>query len=247
MISPIIPTLEVKDTEHLFRLPPEIRYQIYSYLIPEEHALSPVRGVDIASATHRPPKPYLLSINKSIASDIFTYFVDQTTWSINVQYAFNFFRKDPDLDGLVSWSLLPHIRKVHLMVTIDRNLMLEYPNLTLDKYCKELSQRCDKVCKALTSAQHLDRISISFLDGSSRSASDQKARIFRGLQDLPEQTRLAITLLESIDIPASAAFSHTEDRPQNEAYQDDPMSRFLQFMDAHGYTGLETRRLCASV
>ncbi|KAF4547525.1 Hypothetical protein D9617_41g062760 [Elsinoe fawcettii] len=240
-MAPLLPVLDVTDDQGIFRLPMEIRHHIYGYLTMEELIISPVPGTDIASVSTRPPTTSILTTSKSVAADVFSYFMNKSLWCINVQYAFNFFRADPDLNGLVSWPFISYLRKVHLVVTITRSLMQDYPSLTLTDYCKELQDRLSKVCSALSSAKQLDMVSITFNDGSLKNAPIAKAQIFNDLRRLPQQTMIHARSLTSVDIPSNLVSTRYETPQPPDTPLDIPQKRFLHFIHGHGDHNLAAR------
>ncbi|KAF2221179.1 hypothetical protein BDZ85DRAFT_25229 [Elsinoe ampelina] len=239
MLTPLLPTFEVSDPCGLFRLPLEIRHQIYSYLISRETISSPVAGADIASVSLKPPSTVVLTVSKSLSADVFSYFIENSLWCVNIQYAFNFFRADPDLNGLVSWPFVQHLRKIHLVVTINRALLLEYPGLTVGMYCMELAARLDKICQTLSSAGHLKTVLISFHDGSTKSAPEQKAQIFEGLSRLPKHTEIHTGALQSIDI-SEVSISSSGSGPLWSRFSN-PNQRFIHFLDSQNHHSLSFR------
>ena len=59
-----------QTTPAIFRLPLELRQQIYSYLLPRENVSHPLPSVGITSVSHRPPTAALLNIHPIIADEI---------------------------------------------------------------------------------------------------------------------------------------------------------------------------------
>lgn len=179
----------------LLSLPTELRLHIYSYLAPRETCRFPVRAVDVASVSYRPPSISLLLVNRAISTEVLEYFMSHAVWKINVQYSFNFFRLDPDLDGFDQWPALRHVRHVELLVTLDGHLMGEYPSLGLDKYCAELANRAAKACKALRDSRRLQSVLVSFKDSSRDDAWAVKQHIFEALAILPKHLSIRCGLL----------------------------------------------------
>ncbi|KAG8626412.1 hypothetical protein KVT40_005357 [Elsinoe batatas] len=237
MLTPLLPSFEVTDICGIFSLPLEIRHQIYSYLISCETITSPVAGTDIASVSLKPPSTVILTVSKSLSADAYCYFIENSLWCVNIQYAFNFFRADPDLNGLVSWPFVQHLRKIHLVITITKTLLLEYPSLTLGMYCNELAARLAKICQSLSSASHLKIVYISFRDDSARSAPEQKAQIFQGLARLPELTEIYVKELTSIDMPENTVPGSESLRSQC----NNPDGRFVHFLNRQNRHSLTTR------
>ena len=99
---------------HLFRLPLELRQQIYSYLLDHDVKFTPIPSVGITSVSPRPPPFPLLSIHPAITEDIIDYFYSISTWKIVCTHSYNLFRIDPEYQNLAQCLTLSRIRHVEI-------------------------------------------------------------------------------------------------------------------------------------
>lgn len=171
----------------LFRLPWEIREQIYDLLMPQELILHPVPGVAIASISRLPPSTTWLLIDKRTSTEIFDYFMDRTTWRIVVRYSYNFFRHDAQMNGLLAWPRLRRLERVDLVCVIEQHFLESYPSLGLEKYCLDTATSTLRLSKALARNVHLRVVTICVDDTTVLSKWNHKCPIFESLSALASQ------------------------------------------------------------
>jgi hypothetical protein len=177
----------------LFRLPPELSQQIYSYLLPRENVSHPLSSVGITSVSHRLPPLSLLRVHPRMTADLLDYFYSITTWKLIFSHAFNFFRVDPFLQKLEQNTILRRIQKVEVVFFCDILLLKEYPSFGLESFCAEIRRRADRACDVLSNAEHLTSVTVSWIDTTLTGGWEEKATILEPLRKLAVGRRQPVT------------------------------------------------------
>ena len=112
-----------------FRLPLELRQQIYDLLIPKEILLNSIQDVPVGfeSVDHRKPDLEMISklesIHPTVAKEIVDYYYDISTFKIVCNYSLQTLLSDCALDELEQrWFILKPITKVELAFRFDVRL-----------------------------------------------------------------------------------------------------------------------------
>lgn len=180
----------------LFRLPLELRQEIYSHICPAEPLSGPIPSLNIISVSHRPPPPNLLAVHSQLASDIEAYYYRKATWKFIVSHAFNYYRKDPQLSNLASSSLLCKLQKVELVLFFDGSLLRSYPSFGADKMYNEVKLRAARFCEILATAPHLTHVKVSWIDttigNATRNSWEEKASILEPLALLKDKVTFSV-------------------------------------------------------
>lgn len=171
-------------TPAIFRLPLELRQQIYSYLLPRENVSHPLPSVGITSVSHRPPAAALLNIHPIIADELLDFFYTISTWKLIFSHAFNFFRVDPDLRRLQQSPSLSRLRRVEVVFYCDILLLKEYHTIGLGSFCDEIRRRADRACDVLLQAAQLKSVTVSWIDTTGTGGWTEKAKILTPLRKL---------------------------------------------------------------
>lgn len=173
-------------TAAIFRLPLELRQQIYAYLLPRETVSHPLPAAGITSVSHRPPSSSLLNIHPQLTAEILNFFYTLSTWKLVFSHAFNFFRIDPSLRKLEASPSLACLRKIELVFFCDAQLLKSYPRLRVDTFCDEIALRAARACDVLRLAVRLRRVEVSWIDTTDTGAWAEKARVLAPLRALGE-------------------------------------------------------------
>ncbi|KAK8196672.1 hypothetical protein M8818_006839 [Zalaria obscura] len=176
----------------LLRLPPELRQQIYSYLIDPEVVSHPLPGVGITSVSHRPPPSYLLYINAQLTADVLDYYYTISTWKMIFSHAFNFFRIDPDLSKLAEAQCLRKIQNVEIVFFCDILLVKEYPSFGVDKFTAEIKRRATRACEILATAPDLRQVRVGWIDTTNTGAWKEKSSAIEPLRMLKDKVTFTI-------------------------------------------------------
>ena len=171
----------------LFRLPLELRQQIYAQLLPRENVSHPLPGVGITSISHRLPAAKLLNIHPQLTDEILDYFYAITTFKLIFSHAFNFFRVDPDLSRLERSPALRQIRKVEIVFFCDILLLNQYPSFGIAQFCKEIKKRAARACEVLSHAKKLRTVTVSWVDTTLTGGWEEKATILEPLRRLADE------------------------------------------------------------
>ena len=194
----------------MFRLPLELRQEIYSHVCPPEPVSYPIPKLNIISVSHRPPCPALLAVNSQLATDIQAHYYQNATWKFIVSHAFNYYRVDPQLSNLASSPVLKEMQKVELVLFFDGSLLRSYPSFGADKMYAEIKHRAARFCEILTSAPNLAHVRVSWIDtttgGSSSSSWEEKASILEPLAMLKDKVRLTAGDMEWPAAPDAEGF-----------------------------------------
>ena len=190
----------------LLKLPLELRQQIYSYLILEDPVSHPIPAVGITSVSHTPPAAHLLVVNRQLKEELQDYYFAMARWKLIFSHAFNFFRVDPTLAKLESWTLLSRIQKVEMVFFCDILLLKEYPSFGLDNFCAEIKRRAARACEVLQSAKDLRHITISWIDTTDTGAWKDKAAIVGPLMCLSDTVQYQIGEITGPEGPDQVIF-----------------------------------------
>lgn len=194
----------------LFRLPLELRQEIYSYICPPEPLSYPVPSLNIISVSHRPPALSLLLVNSQLADDIQAWYLHVATWKFIVSHAFNYYRVDPQLSNLASSRILHHIQKIELVLFFDGSLLRSYPSFGIDKMCDEVKRRATRFCEVLSTAPNLTHVTVSWIDtttnGCSSKSWEEKASILEPLALLKDKVIFSAGEMEWPAAPDPADF-----------------------------------------
>ncbi|KAK5134133.1 hypothetical protein LTR08_006908 [Meristemomyces frigidus] len=182
----------------LFRLPPELRQQIYAHLLPREPISHPLPGTGITSITHPLPTAALLTIHPLLTTDLLAHFYTTTTFKLTPPHAFNFFRTDPDLRRLAQSPLLPHIRNLEITFFTDILLLphTHSPAFNLTHFCREIRLAAARVCDVLARAHRLRRVTVSWIDTTLTGGWGEKATTLQPLRQLAEEREVAFRIGE---------------------------------------------------
>lgn len=175
------------NVPHIFRLPVELREQIYDHLLELEspgQGSHPLPGVGITSVSHAPPSLRLLLVHSTIATELLHRFYCQATLKTVISHAFNFFRTDPDLRKLESSHVLKRMQKIELVFFQDILLLKEYPSFGLESFCGEIRRRADRACEVLLQAPQLRHLTISWIDTTRTSGWMEKVRMLEPVRKL---------------------------------------------------------------
>lgn len=176
----------------LLDLPLELRQHIYSFLIPQESILQPISSVGITSVSHETPKSNLLCVHPQMTKELQDYFFSVASWKLIFSHAFNFFRVDPTLSNLASWSSLDRIEKAEVVFFCDILLLKEYPSFGLESFCTEIKRRAARACEVLGTAHSLRHVTVSWIDTTDTGAWDEKARVVAPLRALEAKVNFSI-------------------------------------------------------
>ncbi|KAI7213812.1 hypothetical protein KC333_g6368 [Hortaea werneckii] len=180
-------------TPPIFRLPLELRQQIYSHLLPKQPISHPLPSVGITSVSHKPPTSNLLSIHPQVAAEILDHFYSISSWKLIFSHAFNFFRVDPELRNLEQSQILSRIRKVEVVFFCDILLLKEYPSFGLESFCAEIRRRATRACEVLNKAPCLRNVTVSWIDTTLTGGWGEKATILHPLRSLADIAERPIT------------------------------------------------------
>lgn len=161
----------------LLRLPPEIRHEIYSYLLPAESLSYPIPTLNIIAVSHRPPKPALLVVNSQLTKDVQAYYNAMATWKFTISHAFNFFRIDPTFGNLACSRYLKSFERLEIRFFFDGSLIKEYPSFGTNNFCTEMKRRATRACEVLSSAPDLKHLTISWIDTTKTGTLDEKIHV----------------------------------------------------------------------
>lgn len=176
----------------LFRLPLELRQQIYNHLLPASPISHPLPSVGITSVSHHPPTLNTLLIHPLITSEVLNYFYTLASFKLIFSHAFNFFRTDADLTGLERSPILSRIRKVEVVFFCDILLLKDYPSFGLHNFCAEIKRRADRACDVLAQAEELRVVKVSWIDTTLTGGWEAKAAILEPLKKLSEMVTFRI-------------------------------------------------------
>ncbi|KAI7291697.1 hypothetical protein KC343_g227 [Hortaea werneckii] len=179
-------------TPPIFRLPLELRQQIYSHLLPKQPISHPIPSVGITSVSHTPPTSNLLSIHPQLTAEILDHFYSISSWKLIFSHAFNFFRVDPELRNLEQSQILNRIRKVEVVFFCDILLLKEYPSFGLESFCAEIQRRATRACEVLNKAPCLRNVTVSWIDTTLTGGWDEKATILQPLRSLMDNAERPI-------------------------------------------------------
>ncbi|KAI7335424.1 hypothetical protein KC315_g3260 [Hortaea werneckii] len=180
-------------TPPIFRLPLELRQQIYSHLLPKQPISHPLPSVGITSVSHKPPTSNLLSIHPQLTAEILDHFYSISSWKLIFSHAFNFFRVDPELRNLERSQILNRIRKVEVVFFCDILLLKEYPSFGLEAFCAEIRRRATRACEVLNKAPCLRNVTVSWIDTTLTGGWNEKATILHPLRSLADIAERPIT------------------------------------------------------
>lgn len=171
----------------IFRLPIELREQIYDYLLQLECAgqgSHPLPGMGITSVSHAPPSLNLLLLHPAITTELLDRFYSQAVLKTVISHAFNFFRTDPELRQLESSYALKRVKNVELVFFQDLLLLKEYPSFGLERFCAEIRRRAERACDVLLQAPELKHLTVSWIDTTRIGGWTEKAQILEPLRKL---------------------------------------------------------------
>lgn len=179
-------------TVPLFRLPLELRQQIYSHLVPPEAVSHPVSRVGITSVSHEPPSSDLLCVHPQLTEELRDYFFTVASWKVVFSHAFNFFRVDPTLSNLAIWADLGKIQRAEVVFFCDVLLLKEYPSFGLESFCAEIKRRAVRACQVLEHAHNLRHVTVSWIDTTDTFAWAEKAKVVEPLRALKDRVTFSI-------------------------------------------------------
>lgn len=194
----------------LFRLPLELRQDIYAQVCPPEPMSHPIPSLNIISVSHPPPPPALLAVNSQLTADIEAYYYHIATFKFIVSHAFNYYRVDPQLSNLATSSILAKIERVELVLFFDGSLLRSYPSFGAEKMYLEVKRRAARFCDVLSTAPRLIHVKVSWIDttvgnGSSSNWED-KASILEPLALLKDKVKFSAGDMEWPAAPDAAHF-----------------------------------------
>lgn len=182
----------------LFRLPLELRQQIYSYLMPVQTVPRPIPGAGINAVSHKGPRLGLLLVSRQLAAEALDYFFAVATWKIILDHEFNYFRNDPDLKNLAAWSHVTRIQRIEIVFFCNLFLLKEYPSFGQDQYCAEIKRRATRACEIFQSIPALRRVSVSFIDTIQSRGTEHKAALVEPVRMLKDKVEFDIGQISGI-------------------------------------------------
>lgn len=171
---------------HLFRLPLELRQQIYSHLLEDDIKYSPLPSVGINSVRPTPPSDNLLMAHPTMTQDVLDYFYSIATFTIVCTHSYNLFRIDPEYQHLAQCSILPYVRRLEIEFYSNRAILKEYPSVGVQGLYAQMENRAARLCQALTKAKDLRTVIVSLKDKTNGETYDRKSDILRPLRLLCE-------------------------------------------------------------
>ncbi|KAL1306792.1 hypothetical protein AAFC00_005451 [Neodothiora populina] len=175
----------------LFRLPLELRQEIYSYLCPPEPLAYPIPSLNIISVSHQPPPAAVLVVNSWLTADIQAYYLHIATWKFIVSHAFNYYRVDPHLSNLADSHIINQLQKIELVLFFDGSLLRSYPSFGIEEMYDQVKSRATRFCQILATAPDLEHVKVSWIDtttgGGSYSSWEEKASILEPLALLKDK------------------------------------------------------------
>ena len=148
----------------LLDLPPELRTQIYDYLLPPDPLSHPINSIALTSVSHRPPLIASLLVCQSLTKELLSQYYDKATFKLVLSHTFNFYRVDPCLDNFNKHPILQRIKHVELVFFCDGILVRNYPSFGPDRASQEVGRRAERAVEVLRNATALARVKVSLVD-----------------------------------------------------------------------------------
>ena len=155
-------TMPVRNPSPLLSLPPELRQQIYTHLLPASPTPTyhPLPTIGLTSTSHPLPPGNLLNICPLITDELLAHYYTLATWKLVLPYAF---AVDPELRRLERSPSLPRIRKLEIVLLVDAALLA-------GRSGEEVRRRMGRTCEVLMFAEDLREVTFSYIDATSALA-----------------------------------------------------------------------------
>lgn len=194
-------TQEERPMLPILCLPPEIRHEIYSYLLPAEPLSYPIPTLNIVAVSHRPPKPALLVVNSQLTKDVQDYYNAVATWKITISHAFNFFRIDPTFSNLAGSRYLKTFQRLEIRFFFDGSLIKDYPSFGTNDFCNEMKRRATRACEVLSSAPNLEHITVSWIDTTTSGTLEEKVQVLSPLSLFKSDVDITLGQIDYLAAP----------------------------------------------